>query len=63
MAANPAVPVPLLSLEIQKTPTENFIHCSGRITADTNEQLQSTVREMVPEKKADRSRPDQHELH
>ena len=51
MAANPAVPVPLLSLEVQETPAENFIRCSGRITAATNQQLESTVRGLVPEKK------------
>ncbi|MBZ5568143.1 MAG: STAS domain-containing protein [Acidobacteriia bacterium] len=51
MAANPAVPVPLLSLEVQKTPTENIVRCSGKITSATNEQLQSTVRGLAPEKK------------
>ena len=51
MAANPAVPVPSLSLEVQKTPSENVIRCSGRITSATTPELESTVRGLVAEKK------------
>ena len=51
MAANPVVPTAQINLETQKTPTENIIRCSGRITSATNEQLQTVVRGLIPEKK------------
>lgn len=50
MAANPAVPS-LLSLDIQKNPTETMIRVSGRVTSATSEQLQAKVRELIPDKK------------
>jgi anti-sigma B factor antagonist len=51
MAANPVVPSTQLTLELQKTPTENLIRCAGRITSATTEQLQGMVRGLIPEKK------------
>lgn len=51
MAANPVVPTTSLTLDIQKTPTESVIRCSGKITSATSEQLQTAVRELVAEKK------------
>jgi anti-sigma B factor antagonist len=51
MAANPVVPSAQLNLEIQKTPTENIVRCGGKITAATTEQLQATVRGLIPDKK------------
>ena len=50
MAANPAVPS-LLSLDVQKNPTETMIRVSGRVTSATSEQLQAKVRELIPDKK------------
>ncbi len=51
MAANPAVPTPTLSLETEKKPSETVIHCNGRIVSGTVEQLQSEVRNLIPDKK------------
>jgi anti-sigma B factor antagonist len=51
VAANPVVPSAQINLETQKTPTENIIRCSGRITSATTEQLQAAVRGLIPEKK------------
>jgi anti-sigma B factor antagonist len=51
MAASPVVPSAQINLETQKTPTENIIRCGGKITAATTEQLQATVRGLIPEKK------------
>ena len=51
MAVSPVVPSAQINLETQKTPTENIIRCSGKITAATSEQLQAAVRGLIPEKK------------
>jgi|SRR5271165_4718750 len=48
MAANP-IPIPELNLETVKTPEETIVHCSGRITSATTDQLQTTVRRLIPE--------------
>jgi anti-sigma B factor antagonist len=50
MAANP-IPISQLNLETAKTPDETIVRCSGKITSSTSEQLQSTVRSLIPETK------------
>jgi|ERR1017187_7686281 anti-sigma B factor antagonist len=50
MAANP-IPISQLNLETAKTPDETIVRCSGKITSITSEQLQSTVRSLIPETK------------
>ncbi len=47
MAANPN-PVAQLNLETINTPDETIVHCYGRITSATSEQLQVTVRSFIP---------------
>jgi anti-anti-sigma factor len=51
MAANEFVPAPEWHFETEKTATEIIFRCSGRITSSTSALLQSTVREVIPEKK------------
>jgi anti-anti-sigma regulatory factor len=58
MAADPAVPSAKLILETQKTPTENIVRRSGKITSATSEQLQAVVRGLIPEKQRHRARSD-----
>jgi anti-sigma B factor antagonist len=50
MATN-SVPIPKLSLIIDKTPTETIVHCTGRITSDTAESLKTTVKPLFSESK------------
>jgi anti-sigma B factor antagonist len=50
MATN-SVPIPELSLTIDKTPTETVVHCTGRITSDTAGLLKSTVKPLFSESK------------
>jgi anti-sigma B factor antagonist len=37
-----------LKLETQKNPSEVVLRCSGRLVADTCDQFQKTVRELMP---------------
>ena len=50
MAVHP-IPLSQLNLETVKTPDETIVHCSGRITSSTSEQLQTTVRSLIPNTK------------
>jgi anti-anti-sigma factor len=50
MAANPSLPE--LSLETLKTPEETTVRCTGRITSSTSSQLQSAVRDLLPQSKS-----------
>lgn len=50
MAANP-LPTSTLTLATEKTPTEAFLHCSGRITNETADQLRETARNLIAENK------------
>jgi anti-anti-sigma factor len=50
MAANP-IPPSQLNLDTVKTPDETIVHCSGRITSSTSEQLQTAVRSLIPSAK------------
>jgi anti-anti-sigma factor len=50
MAANP-IPISELNLETARTPDETTVRCSGKITSSTSEQLQATVRSLIPETK------------
>ncbi len=47
MAANP-VPVPELQLTTEKNGDEVVVRGSGRITASSTEQLQTTIRSLIP---------------
>ena len=51
MAAN-SVPPSQLSLETVKSSDETIVHCSGRITSSTSEQLQKTVRGIISNSKS-----------
>ncbi len=51
MAANPAVPAPELSFEIEKTPNETTIRCTGRIVSSTTDSLKTAVRPAFTESK------------
>jgi len=50
MAANP-LPTPTLTLATDKKPTETILHCSGRITNETANQLRETARALIAENK------------
>jgi anti-sigma B factor antagonist len=50
MAAQP-IPIPELNLETERTPEQNLIRCSGRITSTTSATLQGAVRSLIPEAK------------
>jgi len=49
MAANPSNPSAELTLRTEKNGDEATVHGSGRITSSTSAQLQSTVRELIPQ--------------
>ena len=51
MVANPVKPNPELTLSTEKKDTEALVHASGRITAVTSAQLQSTIRALFPGRK------------
>jgi len=51
MAANPAVPGPVLKLDTESTPTETIVHCTGKITLETAALFQETIRGLIPEAK------------
>ena len=44
MAANPASPVPELTLATERTPTKTTIRCSGKIVSSTTESLKAAAR-------------------
>jgi anti-sigma B factor antagonist len=48
MAANPVPPNSELELSTERKDTEAVVHASGRITAATSAQLQSTIRGLIP---------------
>ena len=50
MAANP-IPISELNLETVRTPEEIMVRCTGRISSGTSAQLQSVVRELIPQTK------------
>jgi hypothetical protein len=43
MSVSPSVPGPESRLEVEKTPNETIVHCSGRITSDTAALFQETA--------------------
>jgi len=51
MAANPVSPNSELVLSTERKDTEAVVHASGRITAATSAQLQSTIRALFPDSK------------
>ncbi|MGD0544874.1 MAG: STAS domain-containing protein [Candidatus Acidiferrales bacterium] len=51
MSLTGAVPSPDMKIEVETTPTEAIVHCSGRITSGTAEMLKSTVRPLITEAK------------
>jgi anti-sigma B factor antagonist len=48
MAANPVAPIPAFHLETEREPNQTTIRCVGRLVSDTCEQLQHTVRDLIP---------------
>jgi anti-sigma B factor antagonist len=50
MATNPS-PVSALGMATDRTPTEIVVHCTGKITWDTTQQLKSTVKPLLSESK------------
>jgi anti-sigma B factor antagonist len=48
MAANPAVPMPELQINTEKKAEETIVRGSGRITSATSDQLQKTIRGLIP---------------
>ena len=50
MAANP-LPISSLHTEIDKTPTQAVVRCSGRITSDSSESLKAAVKPLFQESK------------
>lgn len=46
MAAS-SLPRPELGLSIESTPTENIVHCTGRIVSDTAQSLKTTVKPLL----------------
>jgi anti-sigma B factor antagonist len=51
MAANPVMPNSELELSTEIKDAEAVVHASGRITAATSAQLQTTVRALIPGRK------------
>jgi len=51
MAATSAIPAPELTLNIEKSPAQTTVHCTGRVTARSSELLLNTVRPLIPETK------------
>jgi anti-sigma B factor antagonist len=51
MAANPVTPNSELELRTEKKDAEAVVHASGRITAATSAELQSTIRALIPGRK------------
>lgn len=50
MATNPS-PVSELGMATDRTPTEIVVHCTGKITSDTSQQLKATVKPLLLESK------------
>ena len=50
MTTNP-FSVTQLDMAIYRTPTEVVVHCTGKITSDTIQQLKATVKPLFPESK------------
>ena len=50
MATNP-FPGTELGMVTDRTPTEIVVHCAGKITSDTIQQLKATVKTLFPESK------------
>jgi len=50
VATNPS-PVSGLGMATDRTPTEIVVHCSGKITSDTIQQLKATVKPLLSESK------------
>ncbi|MGA2413163.1 MAG: STAS domain-containing protein [Candidatus Sulfotelmatobacter sp.] len=48
MAANP-IPGSELQMETEKSPEQTVVRCSGRITSTTTADLQTTVRNLIPQ--------------
>jgi len=48
MGTNP-IPVSNLVMATDKTPTESVIHCVGKVTSDTIQQLKATVKPLFSE--------------
>jgi anti-sigma B factor antagonist len=50
MAANPS-PVSALDMATDRATTEIVVHCTGKITSDTVQQLRATVKPLLSESK------------
>ena len=50
MATNP-IPVSALSMATDRTPAEIVVHCTGKVTSDTVQQLRATVKPLLSESK------------
>ena len=50
MARNPS-PAPFLRMATEVTPTEIVVHCTGKLTSDTIQQLKATVKPLFSESK------------
>jgi anti-sigma B factor antagonist len=50
MATNPS-PVSSLDMAADRTPSEIVVHCTGKITSDTTQQLRATVKPLLTESK------------
>jgi anti-sigma B factor antagonist len=48
MATNPVVPTLVLELETDMMAIQVTVRCSGRLVADTCQQLRGTVRRLIP---------------
>jgi len=51
MAASSASPTSELTLNIERTPDQSIVHCSGKVTARSSEQLLNAVRPLIPDSK------------
>jgi len=49
MAASSPIPASELTIEINAKPAEIIVHCSGKLTAASTDQLLSTVRPRIAE--------------
>ncbi len=47
MATNPRFTVPALSLEVENTPNNQIVHCTGKITSNTAESLKNVVKPLI----------------
>jgi anti-anti-sigma factor len=48
MAANPVVPTPELQINTEKRAEETMVRGTGRITSETSDLLQRTIRALIP---------------